>query len=132
MPSNPSSHPNRYCGLHPLAHSGELKRLVARTPREKLIPVLPKNYRRIAHYAIESTASPVVLVNRKRVENFTEAGPLTQRGIGACRDFEVLDGTSPILGFHNSPREMWFSASHASIAEHRATQDWFTIQGGAS
>jgi hypothetical protein len=37
---------------------------------EKLIPVLPKNYRRIALYAIESAGRPVVLVNRKQVEDF--------------------------------------------------------------
>lgn len=89
--------------------------------REKLIPVLPKNYRRIALYAIECAATPVVLVDRKRVNDFSETGPLTQRGIGACRDFEVLDGASPILGFHDHPREMWVSIAHAPIAEHCAS-----------
>ena len=34
---------------------------------DKLIPVLPKNYRRIALYAIEQAATPVVLMDRKRV-----------------------------------------------------------------
>lgn len=100
--------------------------------REKLIPVLPKNYRSIALYAIQRAAEPVVLMNRKRVEDFSELGPLTQRGIRSCGNFEILDGTSPVLGFHDHPREMWVTASHASVAEHCATQGWLTIQANAS
>jgi len=100
--------------------------------REKLIPVLPKNYRSIALYAIENAAEPVVLIDRKRVEDFSELGPLTQRGISTCHAFEVRDGAAPILGFHDHPREMWVAASRAPIAEYCATQGWLTIQGGAS
>lgn len=100
--------------------------------RGKLIPVLPKNYRRIALYAIEYAAEPIVLVNRKRIEDFSEAGPLTQRGIRALRDFEVRDGSMPILGFHDHPSEMWVSASHAAVAQYCASQGWLTIQGGAT
>jgi len=100
--------------------------------RGKLIPVLPKNYRRVVLYAIESAAEPVVLANRKRVQDFSELGPLTQDGIAACRNFEVRDGSRPILGFHDHPREMWVTASYAPIAEHCAEQGWLTIQGSAS
>jgi len=100
--------------------------------REKLIPVLPKNYRSIALYAIQRAAEPVVLVNRKRVGDFSELGPLTQHGIGSCRNFEILDGTSPILGFHDHPREMWVTQSHVSVAEHCASQGWLIIQASAS
>jgi hypothetical protein len=100
--------------------------------RGKLIPVLPKNYRRIALYAIESAAEPVVLADRKRVDDFSGAGPLTQRGIRTLRNFEVRDGSSPILGFHDHPSEMWVSASHVAVAQHCASQGWLTIQGGAT
>jgi hypothetical protein len=100
--------------------------------RDNLIPVLPKNYRRIALHAIQSAVEPVVLVNQKRVEDFSEAGPLTQRGIRALRNFEIRDGSRPILGFHDHPSEMWVCASHADVAQYCAMQGWLTIQGGAA
>src|SRR5207237_9079580 len=77
----------------------------ART-RERWIPVRPKNYRRIAIYAIENTVNPVVLMNRRRVNDFTESGPLTQKGIRTCQGFEIRDGAAPILGFHANPAEL--------------------------
>ena len=99
---------------------------------EKLIPVLPKNYRSIALYAIQRARDPVVFLDKKRIEDFSEQGPLTQHGIAACRNFEVCDGRRPVLGFHDHPREMWVTESHASIAEYCASQGWLTIQGSAS
>jgi hypothetical protein len=42
---------------------------------EKWISVLPKNYRSIALHAIEKAAEPVVLCDKKRVEEFSELGP---------------------------------------------------------
>jgi hypothetical protein len=100
--------------------------------REKLIPVLPKNYRNIVLYAIQTAAEPVVLLNHRRVEDFSELGQLTQKGISRCNDLEVRDGTKPILGFHDHPREMWITSSHNSLAEHCASQGWLSIQGSAS
>jgi len=92
------------------------------------IPVMPKNYRRIALYAIGVAESPVVLVNRRRVEDFSEQGPLTQKKIRSYRDFEIRDGTSPILGFHDHPNEMWVSSAYESVARHCASQGWLKIQ----
>ena len=41
-----------------------------------LIAVLPRNYRRIALYAIQVAADPVVLMDGARVTDFSERGPL--------------------------------------------------------
>jgi hypothetical protein len=98
----------------------------------KLIPVRPKNYRSIALYAIQVAREPVVFANRKRVDDFSEAGPLTQRGIRQMRDFEVKDGDAPILGFHDHPDQMWVVESHAATAQHCESQGWLEIEGRAS
>ena len=99
---------------------------------EKWIPVRPKNYRRIAIYAIQHATNPIVLVNGKRVQDFSESGPLTQKGIRPCRDFEVRDGSVPILGFHDHPDHMWIVESYRELAEHCAAEGWLKIQGRAS
>jgi hypothetical protein len=99
---------------------------------DKLIPVLPKNYRRIALAAIQRAVSPVVLMNRKRITDFSEAGPVTQTGIRQCRDFEVRDGTDPILGFHDHPDEMWIAEDHRPLADECAAAGWLKVQGPAS
>jgi hypothetical protein len=96
--------------------------------REREIGVLPKNYRRIALHAISVAVSPVVLMNGKPVTDFSEEGPITQKGIRACRDFEVRDGSSPILGFHDHPNEMWVDARYQAFAEHCAAAGWLKIQ----
>jgi len=98
----------------------------------KLIPVHPKNYRSVALYAIQVAKTPVVLVNRKPIVDFTESGPLTQKGIRQMRDFEVRDGDTPILGFHDHPDEMWVAEAQAAIAEHCQAQGWLKIEGRAS
>jgi hypothetical protein len=100
--------------------------------RGKLIPVLPKNYRSIALYAMSIATEPIVLVNRRPVQDFSERGPLTQKGIHECIDFEVRDGSKPILGFHDHPNEMWVTESYAQLAEHCQAEGWLTVQGHAS
>lgn len=95
----------------------------------KLIPVLPKNYRHIALHAVAVAARPVVLMDRRAVEDLSERGPMTQAGIRGCRDFEVRDGGVPILGFHDHPNEMWVSNGYAHVAEHCASRGWLRIQG---
>lgn len=100
--------------------------------RVQWIPVLPKNYRRIALYAIEQAESPVVLVDGKRTDDFSELGPLTQKKIRNCRDFEIHDGNASILGFHDHPREMWITEDYATLAMHCQAQGWLKIQGSAS
>ena len=94
----------------------------------KLVPVLPKNYRHIALYAVSVAAAPLVLMDRRPVTDLSERGPLTQKGIRECIDFEIRDGTSPILGFHDHPSEMWVTAAYAHVAEHCASQGWRKIQ----
>ncbi len=97
-----------------------------------MIPVLPKNYRRIALHAIGMAVSPVVLMDGKRIEDFSESGPLTQKGIRPCIDFEVRDGATPMLGFHDHPNEMWVAAGYRALAEHCQNEGWLKIEGPAS
>ena len=96
------------------------------------IPVRAKNYRRIAIAAIALASDPVVLMNHERITDYSSDGPLTQKGIRACRDFEVRDGATPIVGFHDHPDEMWIAAEHRHFAEHCASEGWLKIEGGAS
>jgi hypothetical protein len=93
------------------------------------IPVLPKNYRRIALFAIEASAIPVVLMDRHQIDDFSESGRLTQKGIRACRNFEIRDGSTPILGFHDHPNQMCVAAGYRPLAEHCAAEGWLRIQG---
>ena len=98
----------------------------------KWIPVLPKNHRRIALYAIETAEAPKVLVNGKRETDFSETGPLTQKRIRGLRDFEILDGDVSILGFHDHPREMWITEDFATLAMYCQAQGWLKIQRSSS
>ena len=100
--------------------------------RAKWIPVLPKNYRSIVLYAINSLENPEVLLDGKKVVDFTDQGPLTQASLSKCRNLEVRDGKEGVLGFHDHPREMWVSEVYRYIAIHCAEQGWLKIEGKAS
>lgn len=95
---------------------------------DQRIPVLPKNYRKIALCAIERAESPVVLVDGICTNDFSEAGPLTQRKIRSCKDFEIRDGESPILGFHDHPNEMWITGGYAVLAMYCQARGWLKIE----
>jgi hypothetical protein len=92
------------------------------------IAVLPKNYRSIVLTAIARASTPVVLLNRKSVLDFTDRGPLTQAGLAAARDFEIRDGDTPILGFHDHPKEMWVSQQFADLATSCEEKGWLQIE----
>jgi hypothetical protein len=97
--------------------------------RGKLIPVSPKNYRRIALYAISVSLQPVVLGDKQRITDFSETGPLTQKGIRKFINFEIRDGLDPILGFHDHPNEMWIAENYADVVEYCASQGWLKVEG---
>ena len=97
-----------------------------------LIPVLPKNYRSIAIYALESAHKPTLLINNKQETDFSETGPLTQKKIRSLIDFEIRDDVIPILGFHDHPNEMWINERFKTLAEHCEKQGWLKIEGPAS
>ena len=94
--------------------------------------MLPKNYRRIALYAVAQADEPVVLVNKERIDDFSETGPLTQKRMRKYIDFEIRDGCRSILGFHDHPREMWIEEEFAEIAEYCQEQGWLKIERSAS
>ena len=94
----------------------------------QLIPVSPKNYRRIALYAIEQAEAPIVLVDGKCTNDFSDSGPLTQRKMRRYISFEIRDGASPILGFHDHPREMWIAENYAMLATYCQAQGWLKIE----
>ncbi len=98
----------------------------------KLIPVRPKNYRRIVLQAIGVAAEPIVFVDGRRVEDFSETGPLTQRRIRRVRDLEVRDGGKPILGFHDHPDQMWISEAFEELAEYCSGRGWLRVEDHAS
>lgn len=97
-----------------------------------MIAVRPKNYRAIALRAIEAASTPVVLMNKRAVSDFSENGPITQQGIARCRDFEIWDGAAPILGFHDHPREMWISPEYAVVAQDCSEAGWLKVEFGAT
>ncbi len=96
--------------------------------QKRFVAVLPKNYRKIAMYAISVARQPIVIMDGKHVFDFSEQGPLTQRGIAACRNFEILDDRDPILGFHDHPEEMWIAPDWGLVASECATNGWLKIQ----
>jgi len=100
--------------------------------RVKWITVLPKNYRSIALYAINNLETPEVLLDGKKVLDFTDQGPLTQAGLRNCRNFEIRNGKEGVLGFHDHPSEMWVSEIYRHIASHCEEQGWLQIEGKAS
>jgi hypothetical protein len=94
--------------------------------------VWPKNYRRIALYALETADEPILLVNGKRETDFSETGPLTQKRMRRMIDFEIRDGVEPILMFHDHPNEMGIAENYESLARHCEEEGWLRIQRAAS
>lgn len=62
-----------------------------------MIGVRPKHYRAIVLEVLRSFPDATVWVDRRRCEDFSEAGPLTQRGIARMRDFEIRTEHTSIL-----------------------------------
>lgn len=91
------------------------------------IGVRPTCLRKVILHAIGAAADPIVTMDGRRVTNFSALGPLTRRGLRRCIDLEVRDGNRPLLGFHDSPAEMWISGEFAEVAQHCATQRWLRI-----
>ena len=73
------------------------------------IPVRPKNYRSIALAALARSDDPIVLVDGRRVTDYSTNGPITQ-----------------------TPDEMWIAITFRELAEHCAREGWLKIQGAAS
>jgi hypothetical protein len=96
-----------------------------------LIPVRPKNYRSIALAAIARSDDPIVFMDGRRVTDYSTNGPMTQKGIRSCRNFEIRDGATPILGFHDHPDEMWIAGAYQDFANYCAREGWLKIQGAA-
>lgn len=100
--------------------------------RAKWISVLPKNYRSVVLYVIDKLEKPEVLLDGKKVIDFSDRGPLTQTSLSECRDFEIRNGKEGVLGFHDHPKEMWVSEAYAHIAKHCEEQGWLKIESKAS
>jgi hypothetical protein len=81
------------------------------------IAVLPKHYRAIVLEVLASFPDATVWVDEHRYDDFSEAGPLTQRGIAGLRNLEIRTECTPILGFHDHPREMWIGSEFRELAE---------------
>lgn len=96
--------------------------------RAKWISVVPKNYRSIALYAINKIEKPEVLLDGKKVLDFSDRGPLTQTGLSECRNFEIRNSKQEVLGFHDHPKEMWVSDTYSHIAKHCEEQGWLKIE----
>jgi len=97
-----------------------------------LIPVLPRNIRRIVLHAVDQAKEPVVLLDKRPVTDLSERGPITKRGLRSCVNFEVRDGGRPILGFHDHPVHMFVSEEYADVAKFCEKQGWLKIEGEAS
>lgn len=93
------------------------------------IAVLPKHYRAIVLEVLASFPDVTVWVEDVRCEDFSEAGPLTQRGIAAMRNFEIWTESTPILGFHDHPREMWIDSTFRALAERLDDLGHLRIEG---
>jgi hypothetical protein len=92
-----------------------------------VIWVKPKNYRRIAIYAIENCTNPTVWLDGTQVVDFSENGLLVQKTIRQCRNFLIKDEDTEVLGFHDHPNEMWIAQKYKRIAEYCSEKDWLKI-----
>ena len=100
--------------------------------KSKLIPVRPKNYRRICLRAIETAKDPHVFFNGCELSDFSERGRLTQKALRECHDFAILDGQVHVLGFHDHPDQMGISQDYKELAQFCEAQGWLKIEGPAS
>jgi hypothetical protein len=92
-----------------------------------LIWVKPKNYRRIALYAIENCTNPTIWVDGTQIFNSSENGILVQKAIRQCIDFLIKDGDEEVLGFHDHPGQMWVSEKYKHIAKYCSEKGWLKI-----
>jgi hypothetical protein len=96
------------------------------------IAVLPKHYRAIVLEVLASFPDVTVWVEEHRCDDFSEAGPLTQRGIAGMRNFEIRTQGTPILGFHDHPSEMWIDSEFRALAERLHDLGHLKIEKGGS
>lgn len=71
-------------------------------------------------------------MDSRLVTDFSEQGPLTHRGICECSNFEIKDGKTAILGFHDHPDQMWINENYREFAEECAHKGWLRIEGPAA
>ncbi|MGD9110536.1 MAG: hypothetical protein PVG93_06305 [Phycisphaerales bacterium] len=92
-----------------------------------LISVKPKNYRSIALYVIEHFEDVTVWISEKKVEDFSENGPITQAVLSNSSSFLIKVADDQVLGFRYYPDQMWFSPKYKDIATYCASQGWLKI-----
>jgi hypothetical protein len=94
----------------------------------RLIRIEPSNLRAISVYTIHEVKRPNVMLDSQTVEDYSERGPLRRKRITEAEDFEIRDGSHPVMGFHSGPSEMWVSDRYYNIAKHCEKQGWLTIK----
>jgi hypothetical protein len=92
-----------------------------------LLKVKPIDLRSMTMYAMGELAKPIVMIDGDAVRDYTSNGPLTQERVSAARDFEVRDGSVPVLGFHGDPSQMWVNNSYRGIAVFCQSQRWLEM-----
>jgi hypothetical protein len=96
-------------------------------PGPGFIGVKPKNYRFIALYVIEHLEDVTVWINEKKVEDFSENGPITQDVLSNSYSLLIKVGDDKILGFRYYSDQMWFSLKYKDLATYCASQGWLKI-----
>ena len=96
------------------------------------IGVRPKHYRAIVLQVLHECPDATVWMDKRRCDDFSESGPLTQRGIASLRDFEIRTASASIVGFHDHPREMWIDSQFRDLAERLAALGHLEIDIPAS
>jgi hypothetical protein len=91
------------------------------------IGVKPKNYRFIAMHVIEHFEDVTVWIDEKKVEDFSEDGPITQNVLSNSASLLIKVGEDKVLGFRYFPDQMWFSLKYKDIAAYCASQGWLKI-----
>ena len=71
-------------------------------------------------------------MDNKEIDDYSEQGKLTQKGIRSCINFEIKDGNIGIVGFHDHPNEMWISEKYDQFAKQCESNGWLKIEGPAS
>ena len=92
------------------------------------ISVLPINYRAIVLFSISNLRNPLVMGNNRVINDFSESGPITQKGLKDFIDFIIKDDGHDVIGFHDHPNEMWVNKEYLHIAKYCSDKGWLKIE----
>ena len=92
-----------------------------------MVRIQPEDLYAISNYAIGQLKKPLVLLESCTIKDYSKYGPLRKQSLKAAQDFEIRDGSTPVMGFHSGPGNMWANQQYGEIVTHCERQGWLKI-----